>query len=481
MKIIIIEPYDFNPRYDQRSLTPSPGPVVVATRLSQNGHDVQVISEYVSEINYHQTNKADLIGISITTFNAKRGFKIARKLEAPVVFGGFHASLAPEECLKYGDFVIRGDGHSMGDLAEILTKAKFDDIGCIPNLVYRKNGKTHFNRSETKAQNITPNFNLVKDYYKFNIRRLLRIPLLVNASRGCTFNCTFCSIKAVYPDFKKKNIRTVIDDIKSQISNQHFLSRFLPRIIWITDDNFTSDKKWAKALLNEIAKLKTRFKFTIQLRTDAADDDQMLRRMKQAGFGRVYLGIESLDQRSLKNFEKNSSIEQFEHAVKKIRNQGIDVHGLFVFGDDEFQKGDGLRVADFAIKNRLTGVLIQPLTPYPGTRIYRELEKENRILHHNWQDYNGKVVFQPKNMSPAELQKEVYDCYRKIFSPMQVLKFFASGQKGFKLEFFGEAMIRHLERLKIKKYLNDKLVELDDQRRFSFEKQPGNVSKRAVL
>jgi radical SAM superfamily enzyme YgiQ (UPF0313 family) len=261
----------------------------------------------------------------------------------------------------------------------------------------------------------------------------------------------------VYPDFKKKDIPVIIEDIKSQIKHQHALSRFFQKIIWITDDNFSSDKKWAKTLLKAIAELKSGYSFTIQARVDIAHDDELLSLMAAANINRVYLGIESLDQNSLDRFNKNSTLEDIKFAVKKLRNQGMDVHGLFVFGDDEFRKGDGHRVAEFAKRNGFSGVLIQPLTPYPGTALYKTFEQKERILHRNWQDYNGKVVFKPKNMTAAELQKEIYACYSRVFSPLRIVRFFFLGNKGWKLEFLGEAIFRYLEKLKIKKFISEKL------------------------
>lgn len=458
MNIKIIEPCALTYRYDIKSLTPSPGPVVIASLLAAAGHQVEVLSEYVSEIDVDRLNQADLIGISITTYNAKRGFEIAGLAQKPVVFGGFHASLMPDECLNYGDYVIRGDGYPIVELADFLHHKLAVDIKLIPNLVYKQNGRTVFNRTESKPVNVVPDYSLINNYYKFSLKRMLRIPLLVNASRGCHQDCNFCSIKSVYPDFKKKDVQVVIEDIKSQIKHQHFLAKFLPRIIWITDDNFSSDRKWAKDLLREIAKLAHDYCFTIQARVDIAHDDELLSLMKKAKINRVYLGIESLDQESLDRFNKNSSLEAIEVAVKNLRKKGIDVHGLFVFGDDNFQKGDGRRVAEFVNRQGLSGVLIQPLTPYPGTRLFKDLEEQNRILHHNWAHYNGKIVFKPRNMKPSELQKEVYDCYSRVFSPWRVLRFLFTGNKGWKLEFLGEAVFRYLEKVKMNQYLKKELV-----------------------
>lgn len=458
MNIKIIEPRDLSSRYDIGSLTPNPGPIVVATLLHQRGHRVEVISEYITKLNWNDLGDADFVGISITTYNAQRGFEIARQINKPIVFGGFHASLNPQECLKYGDYVIRGDGHPITRLADFLQNGRSNDIHSIPNLAFKKNGKIFYNQTETKAIDIIPDFNLVKDYYKSGLSRLLRIPLLVNASRGCPYNCAFCSIKAIYPDFKKKDKKTIIADIKSQIKNQHFLSRFLPKIIWLTDDNFFSDKKWAKEVLLELAKLKTNYKFVIQARPEIAYDDELLRLIIKAHIGIVYMGLESLNPASLALLKKESTLSDITYAVKKLKNFGLNIHGLFVFGDDEFKKGDGIKIAQFSKQHALSGVLVQPLTPYPGTDLFRRMKNEGRILHEEWQYYNGKVVFKPKNLTAAELQKEIYDCYRGVYSLSRVTKFVLCGPKGFRLAGLGEAIFRHLEWLKCRNYINDKLA-----------------------
>ncbi len=462
MKIKIIEPYDLNPKYDQRSLTPNPGPIAIASLLDQAGHSVEVLSEYVAKFNIELIDEADLIGISITTYNARRGFEIAKQANKPVVFGGFHASLMPEECLEYGDFVIRGDGYSIVDLADYLNNKNDINIDQIPNLIFKRIGQTVHNAVVSKSINVVPNYDLVRDYYKFNIKQWVRIPLLVNASRGCHHDCAFCSIKTVYPDFKKKDVQIVIEDIKSQIDHRHSLARFFPKIFWITDDNFSSDKKWAKELLKAIAELRSGYSFTVQIRVDIAQDNELLTLMAKANINRVYLGIESLNQTTLDSFNKNISRQEIKIAVNKLKDHGIDVHGLFVFGDDNFKKGDGRRVAEFVKRYGLSGLLIQPLTPFPGTGLFENLEEENRILHRNWEHYNGKVVIRPKNMTPAELQKEIYDCYSKVFSVWRIIRFFFLGNKGWKLEFFGEAIFRYLEKWKAIHYIRKKLVHYSD-------------------
>jgi len=457
MKIKIIEPYHLDKRYDTRSLTPGIGPVIIGTLLEQAGHDVVVISEYISRLDLDEIKDADLVGISITTYNANRGFEIAKHLKQPIVFGGFHASLMPEECLAYGDYVIRGDGLSILSLTDYLEDKKNNPINEIPNLAYKQHDKTIFNELKTSVINIVPDYHLVKEYFKFGLKKYLRIPLLVNGSRGCPYDCSFCAIKAVYPDLKIKDKTIIIEDIKAQIKERSFWARFFPRMVWITDDNFFANKLWAKEVLIEIAKIRTRYKFVIQARPDLANDKEMLSLMEKAGIRVVFLGIESLNENSLRNFNKETSINDIIFAVKRFQDHGMIVHGLFVFGDDEFKKGDSQKVAAFTRKYDLSGVLIQPLTPYPGTALFQRLKKEDRIIHENWSYYNGNVVFKPKNLTAGELQKEVYDCYRRVFSLSRVIRFFLFGPKGLKLAGLGEAWLRHLEWRRRKRYIKEKL------------------------
>ena len=289
------------------------------------------------------------------------------------------------------------------------------------------------------------------------MNRLRRIPLLVNASRGCPYTCNFCAVKEIYPDIRKKDKKIIINDIKSQIKNQHPLAALFPRIIWITDDNFFADKIWAREVLLELAKLNTAYKFVIQARPEIAYDDELLALMKKAHIGIVYMGIESLNPNSLAKFRKDSTLIDIKYAAKKIKAAGINIHGLFVFGDDDFRKGDGLRVAEFVKHYNLSGALVQPLTPFPGTTLFKKMKNENRILHEDWRYYSGKVVFTPKRLSAAELQMEIYDCYKKVFSPLRVIRFLLFGPKGFKLAGLGEAIFRHIEQFKNKNYIKDKL------------------------
>ncbi|RLB34402.1 MAG: hypothetical protein DRH12_17475 [Deltaproteobacteria bacterium] len=354
---------------------------------------------------------------------------------------------------------MRGDGYPVVELVRALENGNTKDLSRVPNLVYKKNGRIVYNQQTSQIIDIAPDFGLVKDYYRLTLNRLIRIPLLVNGSRGCHFDCTFCAIKEVYRDVKKRRPSEIIEDIKSQISNEHFLSRFFPRVMWITDDNFFSDREWAKEVLRNLATIKTKYVLVLQARVELGYDDEMLDLLRKANIGRVYIGIESLRDESLHNIKKGIRVEDIKDSIKNIKKYGIEVHGLFVFGDDEFRKGDWLEVANFVKEYGLSGLLIQPLTPFPGTKLFKKLKREGRILHENWSEYNGKVVFKPRRLTAAELQEEIYRCYNAVYGFSHVFKYMFRGRKGLRLGLLGEAIIRRREWIRMRRYIKERLME----------------------
>ena len=298
----------------------------------------------------------------------------------------------------------------------------------------------------------------MRDFYRFNLNRLLRVPILVSASRGCQYRCDFCAVKTVYPDVRKKRVDVVLKDVETQTKrNRHLLSRLLPRCVWITDDNFFADLSWAKEVLRGLAELRTGYSIMIQARVEIAKDRELLDLMRKAGVARVYLGIETLSQESLDAFRKGITVQGIRTAVEAIKSFNIDVHGLFVFGDDGFMPGDSLRTAEFVRDHSLDGALIQPLTPYPGTQFFQSLQAQGRILHKDWHDYNGKVVFLPRNMTPAQLQREVALCYRHVYSVKQVVKWLFSRKRTPRMAILGDALMRRRKARKMERYAEELL------------------------
>lgn len=128
--------------------------------------------------------------------------------------------------------------------------------------------------------------------------------------------------------------------------------------MWITDDNFFADRKWAVEVLNLMIEEKINYRFSIQARFEVGFDDEMLELLKKAGFFELALGIEFLEDEAFQNYHKKSTYQQILDSVKNIQKHGLNARGLFIFGADNHTKGIGEKLASFVIENNISGILI---------------------------------------------------------------------------------------------------------------------------
>ncbi len=156
------------------------------------------------------------------------------------------------------------------------------------------------------------------------------------------------------------------------------------------------------------------YHFSVQARFEIGFDDELLAKMKTAGFIEVSLGIEFIDDDSFKHYGKKSTHDEIVYAIKNIHAHGIGVRGLFIVGSDYDKPGIGDRIADFVIENGIHGVLIQTMFFTPGTSFYEK--NKHRLIHQDWSKYDGNVVHYPANISPYQLQKEIIHASAKIYS-----------------------------------------------------------------
>lgn len=316
---------------------------------------------------------ADIVFIGIFTFNAIRGFELARFVkehsDAIVVMGGLHASMNYTEAINYCDYVLLGEGdESILEFIDAIQKDRVIDFSGVAYLKDKEIIHTG-NRKAPEDINTIPNRNLLYRYKKMAGHNTLWPQ--VHASRGCPHNCDYCAVVRHFG----RTVRTrtpdnVVEDIRQAITfhDKRKIPR-LSRMLWITDDNFFADREWAISVLNAIIDKGIKYSFTIQARYEVGFDDEIVR------------------------------------SVQNIQSHGLNVRGLFIVGADNHTKGVGNRLADFVIKYDLHGVLIQSMYFVPGTPVYQS--NKDRLLHKNWSKYNGNVVHYPKNISPYDLQQEI--------------------------------------------------------------------------
>jgi radical SAM superfamily enzyme YgiQ (UPF0313 family) len=252
-----------------------------------------------------------------------------------------------------------------------------------------------------------------KDFSKIIKRRLFNL-LPIMTTRGCPYNCDFCCVTDLFgKKIRHIPVENVVRDIlESGSKNFMFL-----------DDNIIGDPKYAKALFRAIKPLKVKWvgQASISL---LVNDTELMQLAAESGCKALFLGIESVSEEQLKSIRKAiKDIEHLENAFKKIKKMGILIHASMVFGFDNDTKETFHETVKFLIKNKISTVSFNVLTPYPGTKVHESLKNENRLVTTDWKYYDhNTVVFKPKNMTPYELQTGKVNARKQFYSISSVLK-----------------------------------------------------------
>lgn len=341
-------------------------------------HEIVFLDERTDPL--PDTIDADVIAFSVETYTAKRAYILAKKYRTDkniIVMGGFHASVMPDEMLRYADSVIIGDAED--------TWEKF--------LIDCENGtpqKKYISDESTPLRVLHDDPAIYKHkYYGIGVYQI---------SRGCKFNCDFCSIKTMYKCVRSKTPEMVAEE----------LSKAKEKIIFFVDDNIFTDRQNAIALFRKIAPLKK--KWACQISMDAARDDEILSEMKKSGCILVLMGFESLNPESLGEMHKAANAAaDYEEIIARIYKHGLLIYGTFVLGCDGDAPDVFDRTFDFAVRNHIAVTNFNPLIPMPGTGVYRRMEEEGRLLYKKWwlsDTYRyGETAYRPKQMTPEQLQK----------------------------------------------------------------------------
>ena len=338
----------------------------------------------------------DLVAISVETYTAKRAYQIAseyRRRRIPVVMGGFHASLRPDEVARYAEAVVIGE-------AEALWPRVLDDA--------RHGRLEKFYRAEDRPslEELRPDRSI------FRGKRYLPIGL-VEAGRGCHFKCEFCAVQSVFDQTQtRRPIDRILEELRP-LKDQR-------RIFFFVDDNITSNMSQAKEFFRALIPLKVRW--VSQASINAAHDEEFLDLLVRSGCQGVLIGFESLNPANLSAMNKsfNTAKGGFEQALANLRRHRIRVYGTFIFGYDGDTPESFAPTVAFAQRHGFYIAAFNHLTPFPGTPLYERLESEGRLLYEAWwlddrYSYN-RIPFQPHAMSPEALQRECLAARRTFYS-----------------------------------------------------------------
>jgi radical SAM superfamily enzyme YgiQ (UPF0313 family) len=369
-------------------------PLSMAVLSSLMPPDVEIafFDDRMEEINYD--DPTDLVVISVESFTALRAYRIAaqyRLRSVPVVMGGYHVTLIPEEAQQHADAIVIGDAEPVWK--SVIADAK---TGCLQTC--------YDGRGRRELRDIRP------DRKIFGKRRYQNITL-VEYARGCNFRCDFCSITAFHKASQShRPARDVAREMEESNSRRFF----------VVDDNVVSEPTKARELCREITPLK--INWVGQASIHIAQDDELLAMMAQSGCRGVLIGMESINQQNLKAMGKdwNTAQATYGESLHQFRKHGLAVYGTFVFGYDHDDWQVIRESVDFAREHKLFLAAFNHLVPFPGTPLYSRLKTQGRLLQDRWWlDPSGRVgdvAFQPQKMSPEELQEACLWARQKFYS-----------------------------------------------------------------
>ena len=377
--------------------SPLAGLLAVAGAVPRDRYDVVLTDENIEPIDFGLP--ADLVGISAMTSYVKRGYEIAdafRARHVPVVMGGVHPSFMPQEALRHADAVVIGE-------AELVLEKLLDDL---------EGGRM---RGAYRADRLHPMVGLPTPRYDLLKRNRYVNSTFVQTARGCPQGCTFCTeplmngLKVRY-----RPVEEVIREVESCGS----------RSITLNDADFFSASERPKEVMRALRGCGIHWQAAATSRL--AQDDRMLELAAESGCTLLSIGFESISRATLKSVHKHvNRPEEFAALVKKVHSHGIMVLGLFMFGFD----GDDLSVfeetARFGIEADCDACAYSILTPYPGTILWYEMMKADRIVSYDWDKYDqDNVVYRPAQMSGHELWRGTTAACEKFYAPSSLARRF---------------------------------------------------------
>lgn len=377
------------------SLFPPLGLATLAAYCSASD-ELTLQDEHVEELN--TDDQPDLVIIQVYITNAFRAYALAdhyRKKGCYVCLGGLHVSSLPDEAILHADSIFIGPGED--------TFPQF-----LKDFRNKTTRKIYLNQKRN-IEDIPP---IRRDLIK---RNLYFVPNSIVVSRGCPHHCDFCYKDAFFEGGKSFYTQRV-DAALAEIDK-------LPgRHLYFLDDHLLGNQKFATALFDGMKGMGRMFQGASTV--DAILRGNLIEKAAEAGLRSIFIGFETLSESNLAQSNKKQNLgKDYEAAIQRLHSLGIMINSSFVFGLDDDDKDVFKRTVDWGVRQGITTSTYHILTPYPGTRLFQTMEKEGRILHRNWDQYDTRqVVYKTVGLSAKEL-KEGYDwAYKSFYSWSNIVK-----------------------------------------------------------
>lgn len=369
-----------------RFSTFSPLGLAYVAAATPSNWDVKIADENFDAFEFEE---ADLVGITAFTSNTNRAYEIAemyRHRKIKVTIGGIHASMVPDEALRFADTVVVGEAESVW-----------------PKVI------ADFENNHLSNLYVGSKLNL--DQYKILPRRdLLHSQYFwhsVQTSRGCPFNCYFCSVsRYLGKEFRQREINQVLGE----------LSQLKGKFIAFVDDNLIgysqNSRNRAANLFKGMIEQGLDQKWWMQTSINAADDEKVIELAAQAGCLFAFIGFETISRNTLKDMKKGVNIKMgvknYRKVVDVFHRYGIAVYGAFILGSDYESPAYYKELADFLVHSGIDIIQLTLLTPLPGTELMEDLQKDGRIIYNDypqdWDKYRfSYMVHRPREVQPKTI------------------------------------------------------------------------------
>jgi radical SAM superfamily enzyme YgiQ (UPF0313 family) len=380
--------------------------LLVLAGLTPREWDITVLDENVQVPDYSLMPRPDLVGVSAFTSQAPRAYELAAKFRAmgiPVVMGGIHATMRPEEASERVDAVVTGEAES------VWTQALEDAQRGALKPIYE-------GRREVMEKKPFPRHDLLPSGYFFGS---------IQTTRGCPLNCSFCSVSAFNGKaYRRRPIEDIVEEFKLIREKQ----------VLVVDDNLIGTSKdhiaRAKELFNAMIDAKLGKKWIAQATINMADDEELLQLAARAGCTGVFIGFETTSNEGLLEVRKKYNIQKgrdFKASVRRIQRHNILVVGSFIMGLDVDRSGIGLEIATKANQYGVDAINAMFLTPLPGTDLWNKMQEEDRIaadsFPEDWKYYTLTLpVSRYRHLSRDEIIREMHSCNRAFYSLPGILR-----------------------------------------------------------
>lgn len=387
-----ISPYWHSIKY---SLFPPLGLATLAGYLNDED-EVEIRDEHVEKLNLD--NKPDLVGIEVYVTSAYRAYKVAdyyRRKGCYVALGGLHVTSMPEEAKLHADTIFLGPGEDTWP--EFLS----DFRAGRSRKVYRSKNRTLLGMPKIRRD-------LIKHH-------LYLAPNSIVVSKGCPHNCDFCYKEAFFKGGKSFYTQTV-DEALAEIE------RVPGKHLFFLDDHLFGNVDFAMSLFEGMCGMGRLWQAAGTVSSVLRPG--LLEKAVQSGLRSLFIGFESINSTNLKEHNKFHNLTcTYEEATRQLQDHGVMINASFIFGMDGDDRSVFDRTVEWTVEHGIETVTFHILTPYPGTRLYKRMKSQGRLLTKNWDLYDTRhAVFQPVKMTLQELEDGYWKSYEDFYSWSSIFK-----------------------------------------------------------